>query len=248
MVEAPQASEIFVVTEDPTESQHSKLVIRDAPDAIPVKGTSFTVLPETLQQEIQGWIAMTSGNTEALPTPAITWKWYKNRKSISLSEEQKIEVAKYCLLTNVPVFYWLQNCEAAKIKKQLVDMLTLYQKLDAIGDIVSTSAFLGNRFHKSIIAQLGSFKTRIAPAQQNIPSSGPKVFFRANNVRPKPLPSGEKYDSTKTDNEILEEELDEIATSAESYIDHQPPLMSRWRAQSLDCFLYAQDDQYTKKK
>lgn len=239
VVEAPQNSEVFVVTEDKKDGEHSKFIIEDAPDAIPVKGMSFTVSPETIDQEIMGWIAMNEREPEALPTAAITWKWYKERATTNLSNEQKLNIAKYSLLSGTPAFYWLQGHEAANIKKMLVEALTFHPNINSIGDIVSTGAFLGNKFHKSLIGKLGEYTDRIAPAKRNIPGSGPRVLFRAVKIQSKG-----RFLKRSPKQEDLEEELDAIAKSAEQNRNLEPLLQDRWRAQTLDCYLYAQDDQY----
>ncbi|MCW9025462.1 MAG: ATP-binding protein [Gammaproteobacteria bacterium] len=243
VVEAPQNSEVFIVSEDQTNGEHNKFIVEAAPDAIPVKGMSFTVSPETIDQEIMGWIAMNEREHEALPTAAITWKWYKERSSTNLSTEQKLNTAKFSLLTGVPAFYWLQGCDAASIKKMLLDALTLHPNISSIGDIVSTAAFLGNKFHKSLIGKLGEYTNRIAPAKRNIPGSGPKVLFRADKIQPKG-----SFLKRAPKQENLEDELNNIAKSAEQNKNLEPPLQNRWRAQALDCHLYAQDNQYILRK
>ena len=72
VVEAPQESQVFMLSQDPSGEPHSKFVIENAPDSIPVKGMCFTVSPKTMEQEIMAWIAMTGGDPAAVPTPKIT--------------------------------------------------------------------------------------------------------------------------------------------------------------------------------
>lgn len=237
VVEASQASEVLVVTETPESGEYNKFIVEDAPDAMPIKGMSFTVAPETTEQEIMGWIAMTSRDEEATPTPAITWKWYKERKTLVLTNEQKLEVARYCLLTEVPVFFWLITCNSAQIKTMLLEVLTRQLSINVIGNVVSVGAFLGNKFHKALIRRIGSYSERITTRQKTIPVTGPKAFFSADKLK-------------TTKKEIyagLEAELDAIAQSAETSNNHLPLLLSRWRAHTLDCSLYAKGDQYVRK-
>jgi len=233
VVEAPKGSEIFVLSEDKSNPEHTRFVIQDAPDAIPVKGMSFTISPETTEQEIAGWIAMTKREPEAIPTATITWKWYRERKSITLSAEQRLWVARYSLLTMVPAFYWLRDCDAVSINNMLNEALSTNRTVDAVGDIISTGAFLGKKFHQSLIASIGKFASRLSPASRTIPYNGPKALFRADNIKSKP--------------NDLEEELNSIAESSKEAKSHVPILNDRWRAQALDCFLYAQDNQYINK-
>ncbi|MDY6992852.1 MAG: ATP-binding protein, partial [Pseudomonadota bacterium] len=225
VVDAPQNSEVFIVSEDQTEGEHSKFIVEDAPEAIPVKGMSFTVAPETIDQEIMGWVAMNEREPEAVPTPAITWKWYRERHSTNLTNEQKLMVAKFSLLTGAPAFYWMQGCESSNIKKMLEETITFHPNINSIGDIVSTGAFLGNKFHKYLIGKLGQYTDRIAPAKLKTPASGPKVFFRADNL----IPKGRAFKRTPK-NSDLEQELNGIAESAEKNRNSEPTLQDRWRA------------------
>lgn len=234
VVEAPHATEVIIVSDENKTGKEGKYIIEDAPNALAIKGMSFTVSPETTEQEIMGWIAMTNRDKEALPTQPITWKWYKERHELKLTNEQKIEVAKYSLLTGVPAFYWLVDCKASSIKTMLLETLTRQLDISSVGDIVSTGAFLGNRFHKNLIAKIGAYANRIAPIKKTIPSAGPRVFFGGENGRAIP----------KLITIELESELQQIAVSAENANNHIPILSSRWRSKVLDCYLYAQDDQY----
>jgi len=238
VVEAPPSGEIFVISGEKTDGEYKEFIIENAPDAIPVKGMSFTISPKTLEQEIMGWIAMNEREREALPASAIVWKWYKDREEIKLTHEQKVQTAKYSLLTGVPAFYWLQGCDATSIKKMLIEALTFHPNISSIGDIVSTGAFLGKRFHKNLVGKLGEFSSRIAPAKKTIPGGGVKVLFRADNIVPKG-----KLSKTITKNNI-EKELTNILSGKSKDKNFVPTLQNRWRAQALDCYLYAQDDQY----
>jgi hypothetical protein len=102
VVESPPGTEILVVSKAPTNEPHQKFVIDNAPESLAVKGMSFTVSPPTVEQEISAWIAMTNGDPRAIPGPAITWKWYRLRKALKLTTEQRIHAAMYCLANDTP--------------------------------------------------------------------------------------------------------------------------------------------------
>ena len=243
VVEAPQESQVFMVSQDASAGPHEKFVIMDAPEAIPVKGMSFTVSPETTEQEIAAWAAMTGKDLAAVPPPAITWKWYRERKSLNLVREQKLKVAKYCLLTEVPVFFWLSGVEAKAIKEMLIETLSRRKSFDCVSEIVSVSAFLGKSFYQSVISQLGKDLERLSSTKKVFPHQGPRSLFGADQLFPKREISGKSLKPK----EDMERELNDIAESAKTSRFEQPALMARWRAKSLDCYLYAQDDQYFSK-
>lgn len=234
VVEAPKGSEIFVLSEDKSNPEHTRFIIQDAPDAIPVKGMSFTITPETNEQEIAGWIAMTTRDPHAIPHSAITWRWYRERELINLSVEHRLWVARYSLLTMTPAFYWLKDCDAVNIFAMLNEALSNNGNISAVGDIVSTGAFLGNKYHQTLIARIGKHATRLSPASRTIPHNGPKTLFRADNI--------------KSNLKGLRDELNSIAQSSKESKSCEPALVDRYRAQALDCHLYAQDNQYMNKK
>ena len=230
VVEAPKGSEIFVLSEDRSNPEHTRFIIQDAPDAIPVKGMSFTITPETNEQEIAGWIAMTTRDPFAIPHSAITWRWYRERELINLSNEQRLWVARYSLQAMTPAFYWLTDCDAMNISVMLNEALSDNGNINALGDIASTGAFLGNKFHKTLITRMGKKVTLLSPASRTIPHNGPKALFRADNI--------------KSNSKNLYEELNKIAQSSKELKSCEPTLTDRYRAQALDCHLYAQDNKY----
>jgi hypothetical protein len=116
VVDSPADSKVLVVSEIPSNEPHSKFVISSASDALPVEGMSFTVSPATTEQEISAWMALTGRDSGALPPTSTTWTWYRERKTLKLTEEQKIHAATCSLLNHAPVFFWLQACSASKIK------------------------------------------------------------------------------------------------------------------------------------
>ena len=244
VVEAPQSSEVFVLSADPTAEPNTKFIVENSPDAIPVKGMSFTVSPATTEQEIAAWIAMTGKDRQAMPARGITWKWYRERKTVELGREQRVQVARYALLTEVPVFYWLKDCNGKEVKAMLAN--TMAEALESgedivtISNIASAGAFLGKRFHQSLLTQLGARIEKLSPAERVFPVNGPRSLFRANRV----VPKGKQLGESSHSNAELEAELNKIAESAITSRGHQPVLTDRWRAQTLDCFLYARDDQY----
>lgn len=240
VVEAPQGSEVFVVTPDPTAEANTKFIVVNSPGAIPVKGMSFTVSPATMEQEIVAWIAMTARDQQAIPPSGIVWKWYRARKSIQLGSELRVHVAMYCLLSGVPTFFWLMICAEKEIKPMLVDALSRRIDVESVSNTVAVGGFLGKRFHKSLLGKLGDYAERLGRAERIFPINGPRTYFRAHGVTPRGGKLVKKQDLRKE----LEGELDEIAESGVGAAGHQPALTDRWRAQTLDCYLYAQDDKY----
>jgi hypothetical protein len=80
--------------------------------------------------------------------------------------------------------------------------------------------------------------TRLSPTTRVFPAQDPRSLFN-----PKLLPF-KSQNLGKITNEELENELNRIADNAKTSHYGQPALSERWKSRSLDCFLYAQDNQY----
>jgi hypothetical protein len=234
VVESPVETEVLVVKQEGQEGTERKFVIKDAPDAIAVKGMTFSVTPETPEQEIAAWIAMTAGDPEALPSAGTVWKWYRDRRTLNLAPQQRARVAAYSLMRCVPAFYWLQGCSEDEMKEALKDVIERRPSLETVGNTLATSAFLGRKFYNSQVARLGGYATRLDRKQREYPQEGPRAYFEAIFV-PKRGKGG------KVVRADLEAELDDIAKSALKYPDKVPARADGYQALRLDSYLYAQD-------
>ncbi len=241
VVDSSVDSKVLVVSEVPADEPHTKFVIDNASDALLVKGMSFTVSPTTIEQEIAAWIAMTDRDANALPAPGTTWNWYHERKTLKLTADQLIRAAIYCLRNGAPTFFWLHGCKASDIKPLLIDTLSHCANVLLVPDILCVGAFLGKRFHSSLVNKVPeSMGRRLSPKTLSFPAAGPPSILGADAVVPR-----KARPATPSQLRVaIELELDAIAASAKTSPNHEPELMQRWRAQRLDCYLYARDDQY----
>jgi len=242
VVEAPAESEVFVLSEDPADESHKRFIIDDAPDAIPVKGMSFTVAPKTLDQAIAAWMAMSSRDSLTLPPPHELWDWYEARQKLQLTPKQRLHVARFCLFKEVPVFYWLRGCPGAAIKEMLVEAVSTRPPGMQIEYLLAVSAFLGKRFYGSIVGRLGDYIRRMPARMRKYPPGGPRSLLRTDVIERR---KAREFKGNETDLRFaLLAELNQIAASVRRQKKEQPGATERWEAQALDCYLYAQDDQY----
>lgn len=82
VIEAPSNSEILITTESHDSENSTKFVLSDSENAVPVMGMTFTKPPETIEEEIMGWRALTAKRTGSLPSKADVWRWYRCRKNL----------------------------------------------------------------------------------------------------------------------------------------------------------------------
>lgn len=97
------------------------------------------------------------------------------------------------------------------------------------------AAFLGKTHYKSALSALGSYKDRIALDMKNYPNQSPRKTYGTFKKLAKQTPAQLKAEKLKALNEIAAKALEDKKAPAPT---------KRWHARSIDCFLYAQDDQY----
>lgn len=246
VVEAPPDGEVFVLSQDPSAGGEPRFIIEDAPDAVKVKGMSFTVSPSTVEQEIAGWIALFSKDSAGVPQPIILWKWYQDRFHLQLTEKQCLMVAKFCLLSDVPVFFWIRGCAADFVETILQESIPLVSSRTRVDVIVGVAAFLGKTIFDKIVRKIQRLhKSALSKATRNYPSSGPRSLFSPLLVESLSRPKKSKHEKRFRD--TLESTLQEIAQSVPGDNLDQPGVMKRRLSHSIDCYLYAQDDRYKKR-
>lgn len=178
VVEAPAESDVYILSQDPTAKTNKKFIIEDAPDAIKIKGMSFTISPETIEQEVSVWISLSKKEAAALPAPKILWKWYFQRESLNLSKAQRLAVAKFCMVLDVPAFFWIKGCTADSISKILDEASALISSRTRVDIIVGVAAFLGKSiFTKTLKRIKAKYKNRLPRKACYFPSSDPSCLF-----------------------------------------------------------------------
>lgn len=242
VVEAPPESEVFVISEDPSEEPHKRFIIDDAPDAIPVKGMSFSVAPKTLEQVIAAWIAMSSRDSHTLPPSHELWGWFDARQKLHLVPKQRLHVARFCLFKEVPVFYWLRDCPGPAIKEMLAGVMSARPPGMQLEYLLAVSAFLGKRFYGSMVGRLGDYAKRVPARMKKYPQGGPRSLVRLDAIERRKV---REFKGNESDLRFaLLSELNQIAARVIKYKKEEPNASERWEAQAIDCYLYAQDNQY----
>jgi hypothetical protein len=230
VVASPVDSQVFVLSQDADDAQ--RFIIEDSPDAIPVKGMSFTVSPEGPEQEIAAWAAMCPGGPTSPPPATVLWGWYNNRESVHLSEAHRLAVFKFSLWASVPALYWVQG-----VKRDLVlESLTLAARNpgnpEAASAMLVVAKLLGRGAHSRVIGIFGKYASRLS--HEDIVFSVPAV----NRALGDTLRRERKSDAAKA-----LARLNAIAADAAA-VGKEPGIQARWEAQELDRFLYAEVNRY----
>ncbi len=235
VVKSPASSDVFILSKDPGDEEAKRFIIEDSPDSIAIKGMSFTVAPEGIEEEIAAWSVLSRGNSESMPSPVVLWRWYANRSEINISEKHKLAVFQFSLWNHVPALYWVQKIKLARIREALLDAVRKRPNNDGVPEMLIATSFLGRGVYNSVLSMLGDYKDRINPAMKIFPQSGPRSAFGT-------LPKSKKEKDSDFRKDKLHK-LDSIAAGVKK-TGKVPALQNRWDAARIDCFLYAQDDQY----
>ncbi|MGA2781998.1 MAG: ATP-binding protein [Smithella sp.] len=235
VVQSPASSNVFILSKDKGDKEAKRFIIEDSPDAIAIKGMSFTVAPEGFEEEIAAWSVLSRGKSESMPSSVVLWRWYADRNIINVREKHKLAIFQFSLWCDVPAFYWIKNIKAPQIKENLLETIRNRPNNDSVGNMLIVASFLGKGVYSSALSMLGSYIDRVNPAMQKFPQLGPKATFgtlQESKLGKKSVSKKEKLDK-----------LDSIASSVKR-TGEVPALQDRWEAARIDCFLYAQDDHY----
>jgi len=238
VVEAPVETEVVLVRGS-GEGSEKKFIITDAPDAMPIKGMSFSVSPKTLEEEIAAWIALSGTDPNVIPPSATLWKWYGSRKNIKISKKQKIILAKFCLSREVPFFYWIQGEDGDELKKMTTALL--YYKPTSLSSIMIIAAYLGKGFYGEMIRKLGMESGKLPSRMKKYPNGGPREW---NTLYSNKFVRMEKGADSEGKRREIEQELERITAEA-CKGNREPGAWERHHARECDCFLYAQEDKYS---
>jgi len=236
VVEAPRDSEILVVSREANSNREYKFRIDNAPDSIPVRGMSFSIPPQTPEEEIASWIAIGQRDPVAIPPPKILWRWYENRLHINLTEEQRLRVAEFSMTAGAPFFFWLRGIDKKNVNKMLQDAVIENKPMEGIEYFLGVAAIVGKSAFKKMINRIEKHKT-LSPFLKQPPHISPKEKFHQTVIESRRRGSKKIPESQFRDQ--IEKELNEIAASV--IRKEQPGVLERREAVAIDCHLYFGD-------
>ena len=235
VVNSPVSSDVFILSKDPSDKSAQRFIIEDSPEAIPIKGMSFTIPPDGAEEEIAAWSVIYRGNSDLRPPSSEVWRWYALRTKLQLSKNYKLTLFKFSLWDNVPAFYWIQGLKVKDIKEALAEAIRGRPTGVEAKQMLVVAAFLGETHYTNSIKSLGSYKERLDPKMKAFPKESPRNAFGTFKKIKKQTPSQLRAEKLKELNEITGKFIESGKV---------PGMSPRWTSQAIDCFLYAQDDQY----
>lgn len=240
VVNAPEKTEILFVTRESDANNKNKFIIEDSSDAIAIKGLSFSVSPETNEEEIASWIAIHNGNRKALPPSDTVWTWYQERNNLKCSIKQKCKIAELSLLNEIPAFYWLKDCPAQEIKEMLYNLLLCDIVRGHYSQILCIANFLGATTFGTIVIKIGKKKMEQVPRKY-------RKYLKDDLFSIVEMGSHRsEYKKKKTESdEVFRNNLHlELNKLVKEHVESGPSVVRTYRIRALDCLLYAREDKY----
>ncbi len=240
MVEAPAETFVLLAGEEIDASGARRYVIKDGPDALPVKGMSLTAIASSQEETVAQSISLYVNDNNDVPPESTLWMWYWDRRNLvqKLHEKQRLAVAKFSIMSNLPAFFWLQGLEENDIESMLIEVAEWAWKTGKIvSHVVDIAVFLGKNTFTKVKKKLGDQKSKLSPRRTQFPSGDPRILFY--HVERLLSVSGEKHDEEelRVDAETILNNIVTISTEDKKKLSYEDKL----RAISYDCYLYAQD-------
>ena len=234
VVNSPASSDVFILSKDQNDRTGQRFVIEDSPESIPVKGMSFTVPPEGPEEEIAAWSVLYRGDSNLRPPESVVWKWYRDRESLEISKKYRLTLIKFSLWNNVPVFYWMEGLKAKELKETILESIRHRPTGAETKYMLVAAAFISKPFYRLAVKAFGDYTDRLSKNMLNYPNRGPRAEFGSFQKHAKQTRSQLKAEKQK----LLNQLASKVAPKKKC------GLQDRWTAQAIDCFLYAQDNQY----
>jgi len=223
LTEAGPEHQVLILDPISKEKDSARCGLSSSPDAVPVKGISFTIAPSTDCEEVSGWIALAQKEPKFSLNDSQLWKKYSMRHKLNLNLEQLLGMIEFSLKLEMPIFFWMKSVSADDMKPIFTKVFKGTTNQGAKEYVLSVAAFLGKTFFSKLRNSLS------AQTPDKLVNYNPKDAFSQMLVTSKQLAENEN-------------KLTEIANT----LYHQNDALEKRRARALDCFLYSREDRYAK--
>lgn len=214
VITAEPDQQVLVVSPEEKTDGAQKFTISDSPDALPLKGVSFSVTPKNKREQIAAWTALHKGDAGAIPPEKSLMAIYADRHQVNVPARQKAELAYFALVRGLPAFFWLKGLgkkESVEILERAFAASSTIEKLF----ILNVSGFYGKDVYAKFYKTLGEQqRAQIKPVKDLVD------LFKTGKLK---------------DVERAEEEATELALE----LAQQHDMASVYRVRTLDCGLYA---------
>lgn len=217
VVKADVNDEVVVVAPTRTSGGEIAYRVTDSSEALPVKGISFSITPQSDEERVAAWIALNKGDTNSLPHEKSLMALYANRRDLHLTNEQAGYMAYFSLIKGFPAFYYLKTFKRDEIQ-DVLERAYIQAAFPEKLHILSVSAFIGERVYDNIRGRLKRLRTGVAIP--TFPGSNLIPVFKVGKLSDIPA-------------------IDEEATQLAKELAGSNDISKLYRLIKLDCGLYA---------
>jgi len=236
VIEAPPEDQILIYDPNSESGDGQTFRITNSPEATPIKGISFTVVPNTDAEEIYGWGSFAKKDPHFKPSVERLWEIYSKRETMEQNKDLIQIVVKFSLFFEIPVFYWLDFLSQDQIKTLLTSSFRNTKKLSVKSYILNISCFLGKSFFRTLWNKLGDFQGRVSITLNKYPKD-PRNLFHFSLIEGRMSGGVDKSELRKQ----LIKELDNLISLT---IKEKARLREKTEISALDCYLYSRKDKY----
>lgn len=233
VVEAPAAHKVVMLTEVERSDGKPGYMISDSSDPAIETGRIFsTSTPTTDVEVLDVWISLKAAMPEFLPPRPALWQFYLKREQLSLSETQRLELARFSMITGLPSFFWLQGIAPSKSEQILENAVVSAKDSSAVDLILRMAALIGEGTYGGVARKAGARALYSTAAIKQILKGHSRSLYGGTLIA--------NLQGDMNDTEFrswLRPKLDESASSL-----HESPhdAMELRRAREFDCYLYFQ--------
>lgn len=146
VVHAEPTQEIIVVSPESSASGVTSFRVTDAPDAIAVRGTSLSIVPDTLEDQVAAWISINKADPRNHPPSQSLILVYSQRSSLNLNDDQKYWLSIFSLIQGLPAFYWLRGQSTDAIYRAIEEAFAQAKNPER-WYILNVSGFYGKKMY-----------------------------------------------------------------------------------------------------
>lgn len=204
-------------------------IITDDKNAFPMQ----IVTPDTEDQEIASWIALSGKDTEFswfVPDTVRLWTIYSSRLKLKLIKTHYINLIRYSLHKDIPVFYWFKFLEENEIKDIIRKTMAQVKGLQKFR-ILKVSAYFDKKFFYENLREVERiFDLSRYPKTSKYPSTGAGEYFQYTHLeKQKKGTDDAKYKL------LLEERLSQLLKDTIAATGEPKDVETIW---SLDYYIY----------
>jgi hypothetical protein len=152
--EIAPGKQVIIAAENADSSDALIYKYSDAPNALEVRGLPSSTTPRSNEDALCIAIALYKHGTGSLPSKSLLYKFYAERAIFVVQEDYLPYLVKFCVLNNIPVFYWLTSSTKESVSELLRELFE--NKNSFTKDLIlRLSWFVDKKLFKILLSKFG---------------------------------------------------------------------------------------------